>query len=186
MQRLAETERLGREVEAKRRADEERRQRETEAEQKRAEAQRQRAEDERLRTDAEAKRRAEEEERRRLRRSRARPRWPPSRPVLMASSLFGLAALAAVGVWIVIQPQPPAPAPIAPTLASNIPLSTEQERALKPKDTFKECTNCPEMVVVPAGTFKMGSPANEPGRDDDEGAQHTSRWHGSSRSGNLR
>ena len=207
VQRLAETERLGREVEAKRRADEEagqqaaeekrrereteaeqrrkveaeaksradeeRRQRETEAEQKRAEAQRQRAEDERLRTDAEARRRAEEEERRRLRRSKARPLWPPSRPVLMASSLFGLAALAAIGVWIVIQPQPPAPAPVAPTLASNIPLSTEQERALKPKDTFKECTNCPEMVVVPAGTFKMGSPANEPGRDDDEGAQHT-------------
>ena len=208
VQRLAETERLGREVGAKRRADEEagqqtaeekRRERETEAEQRRKveaeaksradEEQRQRGarggakasggataesrEDERLRTDAEARRRAEEEERRRLRRSKARPLWPPSRPVLMASSLFGLAALAAIGVWIVIQPQPPAPAPIAPTLASNIPLSTEQERALKPKDTFKECTNCPEMVVVPAGTFKMGSPANEPGRDDDEGAQHT-------------
>ena len=29
--------------------------------------------------------------------------------------------------------------------------------ALKPNDSFKECENCPEMVVVPAGTFLMGS-----------------------------
>ena len=48
-----------------------------------------------------------------------------------------------------------------------------QERALKPKDTFQECTNCPEMMVVPAGSFTMGSPANEPGRYADEGPQHT-------------
>jgi hypothetical protein len=36
------------------------------------------------------------------------------------------------------------------------PLSPELERALKPKDIFKECDNCPEMVVVPAGRFMMG------------------------------
>jgi formylglycine-generating enzyme required for sulfatase activity len=36
-------------------------------------------------------------------------------------------------------------------------LYTEQERALKPTDRFKECTDCPEMIVVPAGTFTMGS-----------------------------
>ncbi len=37
-------------------------------------------------------------------------------------------------------------------------LSAEAERARKPMDfPFKECTDCPEMVVVPAGTFLMGS-----------------------------
>ena len=41
------------------------------------------------------------------------------------------------------------------------PLSAERERALKPKDSFKECDTCPEMVVVPAGSFTMGSPASE-------------------------
>ena len=29
---------------------------------------------------------------------------------------------------------------------------------LKPKDTFKECVNCPVMAVAPAGSFDMGAP----------------------------
>ena len=47
-----------------------------------------------------------------------------------------------------------------------------QEKALKPKDTFKECANCPEMMVVPAGSFTMGSPTSEPEHSADEGPQH--------------
>jgi formylglycine-generating enzyme required for sulfatase activity len=43
---------------------------------------------------------------------------------------------------------------------------------LKPKDIFRECENCPEMVVVPAGAFTMGSPPSEKDRFDDEGPQH--------------
>src|SRR4051794_8205884 len=44
------------------------------------------------------------------------------------------------------------------------PLAPEREQALKPKDSFKECDVCPEMVVVPKGTFIMGTPADEPYR----------------------
>ena len=33
---------------------------------------------------------------------------------------------------------------------------------------FRECEFCPEMVVLPAGSFLMGSPQSETGRSDDE------------------
>jgi formylglycine-generating enzyme required for sulfatase activity len=52
------------------------------------------------------------------------------------------------------------------------PLKTAQEGVLKPKDSFKECTNCPEMIVVPAGSFMMGSPDTGKDRGKDEGPQH--------------
>jgi len=42
-----------------------------------------------------------------------------------------------------------------------------------PGATFKDCDICPQMVVVPPGSFVMGSPSGEYGRDDDEGPQHT-------------
>jgi formylglycine-generating enzyme required for sulfatase activity len=34
--------------------------------------------------------------------------------------------------------------------------------------SFRECRNCPEMIVLPAGTFMTGSPADEPLRRDTE------------------
>ena len=36
-------------------------------------------------------------------------------------------------------------------------LSQSEECGLKPTDAFKECENCPEMVMVPAGEVLMGS-----------------------------
>src|SRR5262245_65730416 len=41
-------------------------------------------------------------------------------------------------------------------------------RCLRPKDTFRDCAECPEMVVLPAGSFIMGSPASEKERLDNE------------------
>lgn len=38
-------------------------------------------------------------------------------------------------------------------------------------DSFQDCADCPEMVVVPAGSFMMGSPASEEGRNSNEGPQ---------------
>ena len=43
---------------------------------------------------------------------------------------------------------------------------------LEAGDMFRDCDACPEMVVVPAGTYMMGSPASEKGRDDNEGPVH--------------
>jgi formylglycine-generating enzyme required for sulfatase activity len=33
---------------------------------------------------------------------------------------------------------------------------------------FRDCADCLDMVALPGGTFTMGSPKDEPGRDDDE------------------
>ncbi|MGZ8389204.1 MAG: SUMF1/EgtB/PvdO family nonheme iron enzyme [Rhodoplanes sp.] len=43
-------------------------------------------------------------------------------------------------------PPPPATAGQAPSLSSNMP-----------GETFRDCAECPEMVVIPAGEFDMGS-----------------------------
>jgi formylglycine-generating enzyme required for sulfatase activity len=55
-------------------------------------------------------------------------------------------------------------------------LKPDAERALRPTDTFRECAkNCPEMVVIRAGQFMMGSPPGENGRSEDEGQQRLVR-----------
>jgi formylglycine-generating enzyme required for sulfatase activity len=60
--------------------------------------------------------------------------------------------------------------------SSSLPLSNAQESLLKPNDMFKECDDCPEMVVIPAGSFTMGSPQSEPVRSENEGPQHVVRF----------
>jgi formylglycine-generating enzyme required for sulfatase activity len=58
------------------------------------------------------------------------------------------------------------------------PLTADRERVLNPGDAFRECTAersmdlCPEMIVVPRGSFMMGSPPTEKGRFNNEGPQH--------------
>lgn len=41
-------------------------------------------------------------------------------------------------------------------------------RAQTAGETFSECRNCPEMIVLPAGSFTMGSPEDEALRRDNE------------------
>ena len=51
----------------------------------------------------------------------------------------------------------------------------KQRQERQPGRRFKDCTACPEMVVVPTGSFMMGSPSSEKGRDSDESPQHRVR-----------
>ena len=50
--------------------------------------------------------------------------------------------------------------------------AARKRAALRPGRVFRDCPECPEMVVVPAGSFMMGSPSSEEGRWDSEGPQH--------------
>jgi formylglycine-generating enzyme required for sulfatase activity len=100
-----------------------------------------------------------DEVRRRLRHFEPQQVWRPSKRAFAIGG--ALVVMGAVGIWLVIRP---------PT--DGVPLSPERERALKPKDAFKECATCPEMIVVPAGSFTMGSPESEPGRSSEESPQH--------------
>ena len=59
------------------------------------------------------------------------------------------------------------PIPIQPTQA---PIAV-----LKPGQVFRDCPDCPEMVVLPAGSFDMGSPSYDPERGLSEGPQHPVR-----------
>jgi formylglycine-generating enzyme required for sulfatase activity len=83
------------------------------------------------------------------------------------------AAVVPAAVPVAPTATPPKPAVgVFPELRGAKPLSPAQARALKAKDSFKECDNCPEMVVVPAGSFRMGSPPGEKDRRAAEGPQH--------------
>lgn len=50
--------------------------------------------------------------------------------------------------------------------------STPVATALQEGQTFRDCPECPEMVVVPAGSFTMGDDPNDPERDRDASPQH--------------
>jgi formylglycine-generating enzyme required for sulfatase activity len=68
-------------------------------------------------------------------------------------------------------------APVKPTSsAGDLELKVGAPPAFDP-DThggqlFKECKNCPEMVVVPRGSAVLGSPLGEPGRQANEEIPH--------------
>ena len=55
---------------------------------------------------------------------------------------------------------------------STLPAGAELPVKAGPGESFKDCAECPEMAVVPAGPFMMGSPESEPDRLDQEGPQH--------------
>jgi len=63
------------------------------------------------------------------------------------------------------------PAPVV--VQQRPPVATEPASPARPPSTppsvFRDCPECPEMVVIPAGSFEMGSPESEDGREENEG-----------------
>ncbi|MBX3517975.1 MAG: SUMF1/EgtB/PvdO family nonheme iron enzyme [Rhodospirillales bacterium] len=67
----------------------------------------------------------------------------------------------------------PHPAPL-PQAGEGGTRGSGRVRAFKDLEVFRDIDApwCPEMVVIPSGTFLMGSPPDEEGRYDNEGPQH--------------
>ena len=56
------------------------------------------------------------------------------------------------------QPQPTAPAP-APAPAAPRPPAAAAPASLRPGDSLRDCPDCPELIVIPPGSFDMGAAA---------------------------
>jgi formylglycine-generating enzyme required for sulfatase activity/class 3 adenylate cyclase len=87
------------------------------------------------------------------------------------------------GVAPTVPTTPPASAkgssPLPPASSSSV-AALEQRQPVAPQspkppvkigDIIRDCDDCPDMIVLPAGEFLMGSPADEVGREPDEGPQ---------------
>ena len=95
-----------------------------------------------------------------------RPTRQPYRVVLASVCLFAGLALACGSATV---RHAPGVSPLAP---EQLPVLDSGE-VLQPGVRFKDCDVCPDMMVVPAGSFRMGSPIAEMRRYSDEGPQ---RW----------
>ena len=71
---------------------------------------------------------------------------------------------------------PTTPAPIGPTPGGPGPGEPAMDCGADPlRDPLKDGGLGPEMIPLPGGTFRMGSPPQEPERDSDEGPQREVR-----------
>lgn len=112
----------------------------------------------------------------------AAPSSPASQPAITIPPAAAPSPPASPPAESAATPPAPAPAPPAtqPTPAPAVQPQAEPPQpaaaAATPPKTFRDCPNCPEMVVIPAGSFQMGAapgenqhydvPAMESGRDE--------------------
>ncbi|MGE0628967.1 MAG: formylglycine-generating enzyme family protein [Hyphomicrobiaceae bacterium] len=97
--------------------------------------------------------------------------------LLVAICAAGIAILLATVGIVIVQFRGRLPLHLAGFSSQDDPALDIQPGSGKSfRDVLKNgapCPYCPEMVIVPAGSFVMGSPADEVGRNGDEGPQRT-------------
>ena len=89
-----------------------------------------------------------------------------------ADGLFGQRTRVAIGRWQLSSGSDKTGYLDAKSAKVLIALAAEFIPARSPDDVFRDCKSCPQMVVVPAGDFMMGSPSSEEDRMDEESPRH--------------
>jgi formylglycine-generating enzyme required for sulfatase activity len=103
----------------------------------------------------------------------------PSRRTLAVAGVAVAVLVGSIGVWLKQTQQTPVPTatPVQPSPApAQAPVENVQPApgdTAPPSASFRDCAkDCPEMIVIPAGEFTMGSPAAEKDRLAIEGPPH--------------
>ena len=89
-----------------------------------------------------------------------------------ADGLFGQRTRVAIGRWQLSSGADKTGYLDAKSARVLIALAAEFVPARSPGDVFRDCKSCPQMVVVPAGDYMMGSPSSEESRADGESPRH--------------
>ena len=89
-----------------------------------------------------------------------------------ADGLFGQRTRVAIGRWQLSSGSDKTGYLDVKSAKVLIALAAEFVPARSPGDVFRDCKSCPQMVVVPASDFMMGSPSSEEDRNDDESPRH--------------
>ncbi len=99
-------------------------------------------------------------------------RWRYAAAGVLGLVLAGGAAAMIFEPWKDDQPiDPPRAASDDSKAETAPPPSSPPPTARKAGEPFRDCPECPEMIPLPTGSFRMGSPAGERGRANDEGPQ---------------
>jgi formylglycine-generating enzyme required for sulfatase activity len=98
--------------------------------------------------------------------------YGPSNALYDALAAQKIAELKRAQVAVVTPPKPVVSD--APCKGLLVSVATGARPCIKPGsgESFRDCPDCPEMVIAPSGSFTMGSPKDEPERSDGEGPQH--------------
>ena len=108
------------------------------------------------------------DDRRRIQRALTAEGFRPGRP----DGLFGRRTRTAIAGWQAARGAKPTGFLDADGVKILLAAAPKAERGPTVGERFRDCTDCPELVVVPPGRFVMGSRSAEIGRSGNEGPVH--------------